>query len=61
MLFRSAVYRRDQLRVGFRADGPAIIEEYGSTTVVGTTDRFEVGPLGELRIAIDALRTEMPA
>src|SRR2546430_11180222 len=28
------VYRRDDLPAGFRARGPAIVEEYGSTTVV---------------------------
>jgi len=32
------------------ADGPAVIEEYGSTTVVWPGDRFEIGGLREIRI-----------
>lgn len=44
------VYRRSALAPGFSASGPAIIEEYGSTTVVGPNDRFEIGDLGEIRI-----------
>jgi N-methylhydantoinase A len=44
------VYDRFALAPGFAAPGPAIIEEYGSTTVVWPDDRFEIGPLGEIRI-----------
>jgi N-methylhydantoinase A len=44
------VYRRGELPPGFRVSGPAIIEEYGSTTVVGPDDRFAIGELGEIRI-----------
>ncbi len=44
------VYDRFALAPGFSAPGPAIIEEYGSTTVVWPGDRFEIGPLGEIRI-----------
>jgi N-methylhydantoinase A len=44
------VYQRSSLPVGFAMNGPALIEEYGSTTVVGPMDRLEIGPLGELRI-----------
>ena len=44
------VLTRDQLPIGHKAAGPAIIEEYGSTTVVGPNDRFEIGRLGEIRI-----------
>ena len=47
------VYRRDQLPLGFVREGPAIIEEYGSTTVVGPADRFSIGELGEIRIHCD--------
>jgi len=47
-----AVYDRSRLPIGFRADGPAIVEEYGSTTLIGRRDQFEVGPLGELRIHV---------
>jgi N-methylhydantoinase A len=46
------VYTRSALPMGFAADGPAVIQEYGSTTVVGPRDRFEVGALGEIRIHI---------
>jgi N-methylhydantoinase A len=45
-----AIYDRSTLPPGFRADGPAIIEEYGSTTLVGANDTFKVGDLGEIRI-----------
>ena len=44
------VYKRGDLPTGFAAAGPAIIEEYGSTTVVGPDDRFEIGNLGEIHI-----------
>jgi N-methylhydantoinase A len=45
------VLQRNQLPIGHRANGPAIIEEYGSTTIVGPKDSFEIGTLGEIRIA----------
>jgi N-methylhydantoinase A len=48
----TAVYRRATLPIGFAASGPALIEEYGSTTLVGPRDRFEVGRLGEIHIHI---------
>jgi N-methylhydantoinase A/oxoprolinase/acetone carboxylase beta subunit len=38
------------LEPGFRGGGPAVIEEYGSTTVVWPGDRFEIGELHEIRI-----------
>ena len=44
------IYHRDALVPGFRAAGPAVIEEYGSTTIVWPGDRFEVGELHEIRI-----------
>ena len=44
------VLARAQLKMGYKSAGPAIIEEYGSTTVVGPEDRFEIGRLGEIRI-----------
>ncbi len=50
----AAVYQRSALTTGFSAQGPAVIEEYGSTTLVGPSDRFEVGPLHEIRIHCDA-------
>ena len=44
---------------GFAAPGPAVIEEYGSTTVVGPGDRFEIGTLGEIRIDCGSEATDM--
>ncbi len=46
----TAVYDRGGLAPGFAAEGPAIIEEYGSTTLVWPGDRFEIGTFGEIRI-----------
>ena len=46
------VYRRDALPSGFEAEGPLVIEEYGSTTVVGAGDCCRIGDLGEIRISI---------
>jgi N-methylhydantoinase A len=44
------IYHRDALEPGFSDAGPAVIEEYGSTTVVWPGDRFEIGELHEIRI-----------
>jgi len=44
------VYDRNALAPGFEAPGPAIIEEYGSTTLIWPGDRFAIGDLGEIRI-----------
>jgi N-methylhydantoinase A len=44
------IHARTSLASGFRADGPCLIEEYGSTTLVLPGDRFEIGTLGEIRI-----------
>jgi len=38
------VYRRERLPRGFRAEGPALIDEYDSTTVVPDGWSFSVGP-----------------
>jgi N-methylhydantoinase A len=46
----ATVYERSALKSGFAAAGPAVIEEYGSTTLVSPGDRFEIGPLHEIRI-----------
>ena len=46
------VFSRRELPIGYRSDGPAVIEEYGSTTLIMPGDRFEIGPLGEIRIHI---------
>jgi N-methylhydantoinase A len=44
------IYHRDALEPGFRGTGPAVIEEYGSTTIVWPEDHFEIGALREIRI-----------
>ncbi|HEY3917188.1 MAG TPA: hydantoinase/oxoprolinase family protein [Stellaceae bacterium] len=44
------VFDRDALKPGFEAPGPAVIEEYGSTTLVWPDDRFKIGAMGEIRI-----------
>jgi N-methylhydantoinase A len=44
------VLQRDALAPGFEAAGPAVIEEYGSTTLVWPGDRFKIGAMGEIRI-----------
>jgi N-methylhydantoinase A len=42
------VYRREDLPAGFFESGPAIVDEYGSTTLVGGSFSFEVDRLGNL-------------
>ncbi len=44
------IHDRASLSPGFKGQGPALIEEYGSTTLVWPGDRFEVGDLGEIRL-----------
>ncbi len=44
------IYRREDLPTGFACDGPLVIEEYTSTTLVGPDDHVVVGALGELHI-----------
>ncbi len=46
------VYVRDTLPVGARLDGPAVIQEFGATTVIAPGDRLEVGVLGEFNIEL---------
>jgi N-methylhydantoinase A len=46
----ATVFDRTALAPGFTGQGPALVEEYGSTTLIWPGDRFEVGTLGELRI-----------
>jgi N-methylhydantoinase A len=48
------IFHRDALEAGFSAAGPAVIEEYGSTTVVWPGDLFEIGALHEIRIQCSA-------
>lgn len=46
------VWGRESLPVDFEVIGPAIIEEYASTVVLGSGDRARVGSEGELVISI---------
>jgi N-methylhydantoinase A len=46
----AAVYQRVSLPRGFAAAGPAIVEEYGSTTLVWPGDRFKIGDLHEIEV-----------
>ncbi len=48
----TAVYARDSLRAGHRFEGPALVEEHASTTVVFPGDVVDVSPYGDLLIAI---------
>jgi N-methylhydantoinase A len=49
-LLDARIYDRTSLDPGFMDAGPALIEEYGSTTLVWPGDTFEIGALGEIRI-----------
>jgi N-methylhydantoinase A len=49
-MLNTQVYDRYALEPSFSAVGPAVIEEYGSTTIVWPGDRFTIGALREIRI-----------
>jgi len=49
-------YRRAALAAGNRINGPALIEEYASTTVLMPGDVLEVDALGNLVIAVGGRR-----
>ena len=46
------VYRRESLASGEQIEGPAIIQEYASTTALFAEDRAEVTASGELLIHV---------
>ena len=48
------VFERASLAAGTQIQGPALIQEYGSTTVVFPQDRCTVAPTGELIISVQA-------
>jgi N-methylhydantoinase A len=48
------LYRREALGAGARIAGPAVVEEYGSTTLLLPGDRAGVGATGELVIEVGA-------
>ncbi len=47
-----AIWQRDKLGAAVRIDGPAIIEESASTTVVGPNDWATIDRLGNIRITV---------
>jgi N-methylhydantoinase A/oxoprolinase/acetone carboxylase beta subunit len=49
-MLETAVFDRYALAPGTSGDGPALLEEYGSTTLVWPGDRFTIGDLHEIRI-----------
>ena len=49
------VYDRAKLLCGHRIEGPALVEEHASTTVVGPADALSVDTFGNLDIAIGKL------
>ena len=51
------VYRRDLLKSGNEFDGPALVEEHASTTVVQPGDSVKVDQLGNLQISIGSDRS----
>jgi N-methylhydantoinase A len=46
------VWQRALLPVGFSIVGPAIIEEFSSTTVLMPGDQAQVGALGEIHVEV---------
>ncbi len=48
----ASVYARDELRRGQHVDGPALVVEYGTTTVVFPGDSLDVADTGELIISV---------
>ena len=52
----TSIYDRARLLAGNRIDGPALIEEYASTTVLWPGDRLEVDPYGSLHISVAGAR-----
>lgn len=44
------VYSRAALPIGAAITGPAVVEEYSATTIIGVGDSLTVGRLGELQI-----------
>ncbi|HXQ52485.1 MAG TPA: hydantoinase/oxoprolinase family protein [Stellaceae bacterium] len=48
------VYARDELPAGAKLVGPALVSEYGSTTVIFPGDRLAVSATGELIISVES-------
>jgi N-methylhydantoinase A len=49
------VYERSSLPLNMTIEGPAIVEEYGSATIIEHGDRLTMGDKGELRIHVRTL------
>jgi N-methylhydantoinase A len=60
VLKESTVWQREELPPGTRFEGPAIVEEYASTIVVGEGDVVTVGDQGEIIVSV-ASRRAAPA
>jgi N-methylhydantoinase A len=56
VLKESTIWQREELAAGTRITGPAIIEEYASTVVVGEGDVATVGDLGEIIVNVASSR-----
>jgi len=50
------VYARDTLAAGAEIEGPALIEEYGSTTVMFAGDRARISETGEIIITLGVVQ-----
>lgn len=46
------IFSRYDLPIGFEMRGPAVIEEFGATSVIGPHDRLTVGGFGELHVEV---------
>jgi len=46
------VYARERLRAGNRIDGPALVEEHASTTLLQPGDRLRVDGFGNLDVEV---------
>jgi N-methylhydantoinase A len=50
----TAIYQRALLPAGFQLDGPAVVEEFGSTTVIFPDQRLDVDEHGILIVRATA-------
>jgi N-methylhydantoinase A len=50
------VYGRETLAAGAQIEGPALIEEYGSTTVMFADDGARISATGEIIITLGAVQ-----
>ena len=54
------VLNQSELQPGQMQDGPALVEQPGSTVVVGPGDRFMLDAVGNLRIRLQSLNAQHP-